>query len=311
MNHSNPSVASSNTSATANNFNLKHRREFLATTLAAGMALTVDRWTLANSNGADAIQIALLSDTHCPTNPEDGHRGFKPQENLRKVIEQALPTEAKTAFVCGDVSRLQGLLSDYETLKPLIQPLVDKMPTHFALGNHDDRSNFTKVFGSSSAVEALTGRKHVSIADIGPQRWIVLDSLMYVDKVPGFLGAEQRKWLDQTLASAPDRPTFLMVHHTLGEGDGDLLDADRLFDIASKHAQVHGIVFGHSHRWSIERRGNLHLINLPAIGYNFSDQEPIGWVLATVKSNSLQLSLKPVAGNLNPELMEATIPFHS
>lgn len=288
--------------------NRNYRREFLATSLAAGMALSVNRWAIA-SHTNDSIQIALLSDTHTPTNPDEEYRGFKPQTNLKKVVEQVLPSDAQTAFVCGDVARLQGFESDYEALKPLIQPVMDKMPTHFALGNHDDRGNFNKVFSATTAVSELSGRKHVSVVDLGPQRWIVLDSLMYVDKVPGFLGNEQRKWLDKTLAESPNRPTFLMVHHTLGEGDGDLLDADRLFEIAKKHPQVHGIVFGHSHRWSVEKRDNLTLINLPAIGYNFSDSEPIGWVLATLKADSLHIAIKPVGGNMTPTLTETTIQF--
>lgn len=284
------------------------RREFLASSLAAGMALSVQRYSL-GAPATQALQIALLSDTHTPTNPEEAYRGFKPQENLKKVVEQVMPSTASAALVCGDIARLQGLTSDYEACKSLIQPILAKVPTYFALGNHDDRANFNQVFGAETAVRALSGRKHVSIVDLGPQRWIVLDSLMYTDKVPGFLGSEQRKWLDQTLAEGADRPTFLMVHHTLKEGDGDLLDADRLFAIAEKHPQVHGIVFGHSHNWSVEKRGKLSLINLPAIGYNFSDSQPVGWVLATLTGNSLHLSLRPVGGNFQPALIETTVSF--
>ena len=52
-----------------------------------------------------------------------------------------------------------------------------------------------------------------------------------MDKVAGLLGQDQRAWLEQFLKEADDRPIVFFVHHTLGEGDGDLLDTDRFFQI--------------------------------------------------------------------------------
>jgi 3',5'-cyclic AMP phosphodiesterase CpdA len=125
----------------------------------------------------------------------------------------------------------------------------------------------------------------------------MLDTLMFTNKTPGLLGKEQRTWLRNTLREASSAPTVLFFHHTLEDGDGDLLDGDRLFRIASDFPQVKAMVFGHSHAYSITEREGIHLINLPALGYNFSDNEPVGWVLARFSPGGVDLTLKAIGGN--------------
>ena len=53
------------------------RRDFLqalgAGVMVAGAATAGTRW-------------ALLSDTHIPTDPENGYRGFKPFDNLSRIV---------------------------------------------------------------------------------------------------------------------------------------------------------------------------------------------------------------------------------
>ena len=57
------------------------------------------------------------------------------------------------------------------------------------------------------------------------------------------------------------------------------------------------IFFGHSHVWGITKREGLHLVNLPAVGYNFRDQDPVGWVEAEFKAGGVELVLHATAGN--------------
>ena len=272
------------------------RRDFLATVGASAMALSLRHVALGSSNGSVA-KVALLSDTHIHADPNNEYRGFRPHDGLLHAVKQVTESDAEYALLCGDAARLDGKKEDYEQLKKLLVPIQSKMKIEFALGNHDDRNNFWSVFGGNTVGASLAGKKHVTVADFGPQRWIVLDSLMYVDKAPGFLGQEQRDWLEKQLSSDSTRPTLLMVHHTLGQGDGDLLDADRLLKIAKRHSHVKAILFGHSHQWKIVQDEGLWLINLPAIGYNFSDDQPIGWVYAELRPNELKLTITVLGGN--------------
>jgi 3',5'-cyclic-AMP phosphodiesterase len=260
------------------------------------MALSL-RHVLAAAEDSRELSIALLSDTHIHFDPKHEFRHFRPFDNLARAVTEIATSNAEFALLCGDAARLVGKVEDYQALQKLIAPLSPKIKTEIALGNHDDRKNFATVFGQDRSVDALRSTKHVTIVDFGVQRWILLDSLMFVDTVPGFLGKEQREWLNHDLASNANKPVMLMVHHTLGDGDGDLLDADRLIAIASAHPHVKAIIFGHSHRWSVKQERGLWMVNLPALGYNFADDQPIGWTMAQLGPNSISLKLHAIGGN--------------
>jgi hypothetical protein len=75
------------------------------------------------------------------------------------------------------------------------------------------------------------------------------------------------------------------------------VDADRLFAIIRPHRQVKAIFYGHSHAWNISERAGVKLINLPALGYNFWEGEPVGWVEARFRRHGVDLTLRAIAGN--------------
>ena len=165
------------------------------------------------------------------------------------------------------------------------------------LGNHDHRENFKQVFTSAPGLNADVRNHHVLVIEESFLRFIVFDSLFYVAKAEGLLGAHQRWWLTEYLKTHTDKPVVLFVHHTLGEGDGDLLDADRLFGIIRPHRQVKAIFYGHSHVWDISERQGVKLINLPALGYNFSADQPVGWVDARFRRGGVDLTMHAIAGH--------------
>ncbi len=265
------------------------RRVFAATF--AGAAVT-----LLHSANAE-MRWALLSDTHIPADPNDAYRGFKPTDNLKKVAAEVAAAKPEGALICGDLARLQGLSGDYEHLKSLLAPLSGAIPMALALGNHDDRKNFLAAFGTSQPGAQTIPHRHVLIIENPLARFIVLDSLIEPNSVPGFLGKAQRTWLANYLQTASDLPTLVFVHHTLDDNDGSLLDAPRLFDIIKDHRQVKAIVYGHSHHYGYETWQGIHLINLPAVGYNFNDREPVGWVDAILRRDGGTFTLRAFGGN--------------
>jgi len=244
-----------------------------------------------------SFHLALLSDTHIPADQKNGNRGFNPYENLKQIVPQVTEVEPEGVILCGDAARLEGLEGDYRELRGLLEPVAAKAPVYIGLGNHDDRTNFGKVFTLPAGAKAGIKNKHVVVIDHESLRIVMLDSLLYVNEVAGLLGKEQRAWLKEFLATKSDKPVVLFVHHTLGDEDGDLLDADRFFEILAPFPQVKAIFFGHSHVWSITQRGNLQLVNLPAVGYNFRDQDPVGWVDAKFDARGVDLTLRAIGGN--------------
>lgn len=182
-------------------------------------------------------------------------------------------------------------------IQNLLEPLSRVAPIYIALGNHDHRGNFKEIFASAAGLDAGVPNHRALIVEESFLRFIVLDSLLYVNKAAGLLGERQRAWLIEYLKTHTDKPTILLVHHTLGEGDGDLLDADRLFEIIRPHHHVKAIFYSHSHVWNIGERQGVKLINLPALGYNFWEDQPVGWVDARFRRTGVELTLHTIAGN--------------
>ena len=275
------------------------RQRFLGTAArvaAAGALLPWASGVSADQADSDEAHVALLSDTHIPADAANEYRGFRPVDNLRQIVPQVVAAQPQAVILNGDAARLTGQLDDYTALKELLAPIASEAPIHIGLGNHDDRKNFFRVFPDDSNTAAVGG-KHVSVLELGPVRMILLDSLLYVDKVAGLLGKAQRNWLAEFLQSSDDRPHVLVVHHTLGDGDGDLLDVDRLFAIIGKHPKVKAVFYGHSHVYAQSQRDHIQLINLPAVGYNFGDGQPVGWVDARFSRQGVAMTLHAIGGN--------------
>ena len=244
---------------------------------------------------SNQTRIALLSDTHIPADVNEVYRGFRPAENLRVVVEQVAESAPTAALINGDAARLAGSEADYHELKSLLQPLAHKTPIHIGLGNHDDRRNFFKIFPAKK--KSTVNGKHVSVFDAAGTRFIILDSLLYVNKTAGLLGKATRSWLKTYLDQASRKPTLFFVHHTLGDEDSHLLDFDRFFEIVRPHRHVKAIFYGHSHRYHVDQKDHIYLINQPALGYNFNDNEPVGWLDATFSPQGVHLTLRAIAGN--------------
>jgi Icc protein len=254
---------------------------------------------------------ALLSDTHIPADPADGYRGFSPQENLKKVLPQVAAAAVQGVLICGDLARLKGLPADYAALKAFLAPISAGMPLALALGNHDDRGNFLASFGAQSGAQPVQDH-HVVIVDGPAAQFVVLDSLIRPDFVPGLLGKAQRGWLaDYLLKATSSKPIVLFVHHPLDDGDGNLLDTPRLLEIIRPHRQVKAVVFGHTHAYAFSSIDGIHLINLPAVGYNFADSEPVGWVEARFAETGVSLTLHAVGGEKSKDGQTTALAWRS
>lgn len=273
------------------------RRSFLQMTSFGAAAVAVLGFRAGAAEAATGLHLALLSDTHVPGDRKNGSRGFNPWENLKRIVPDVVTSRPDGVLLCGDAARLSGLPDDYRELKSLLEPVAAVSPIYIGLGNHDDRAEFLKVFPQSPKPGETVKDKHIFVIEHPLVRIVMLDSLYYVNKVAGFLGKEQRQWLAGYLPGHADRPILIFVHHTLGDGDGDLLDAERMFEILRPHRHVKAVFYGHSHVWEQTQRDGLQLINLPAVGYNFRDQDPVGWVQARVQADGVELTLHAIGGN--------------
>src|SRR5271170_1965308 len=135
------------------------RRAFLKQSLIAAGAFAAGAgaptlWAR-GANGS-SVRWALLSDTHIAADPSDTYRGFKPHENLAKVVGQLKESHFDAILVNGDLARLEGKPVDYVRFTDFVDPLADQSALVVTLGNHDERKNarsaLTKLAGDRQPV---------------------------------------------------------------------------------------------------------------------------------------------------------------
>ncbi len=262
----------------------------------AGAVATMGVFSSFAPGKRNTINVALFSDTHISFDKEDHSNDFYPYKNLQKVIVEVKRSDVHSAIVTGDLARKEGKTESYKNFKELIDPLAAEMPVALVMGNHDRRKNFFEVFPKTEGQRQDVSDRFVNVLEYPGMRFILLDSL---DKCPshGFLGKAQRYWIDEYLHEHKDKPVILFVHHSFRDEDGDLIDADRFFNIIMPQQQVKAVVYGHTHSYNYTKRGDIHLINLPATGYNFRPSEPIGWVEASFTKKGGYFKLHAIGGN--------------
>jgi Icc protein len=244
-----------------------------------------------------SAHVALLSDTHIAADPNDTFRGFSPHANLRKTADMVMQAKPDLLIINGDLARQNGQMQDYAAWNSYIDPLADTMPMIVTLGNHDERDNARKSLAKLTGERQPVLQKLVSIVDAGPCTFVLLDSLMITGISPGLLGKAQREWLADYLAQPAGKPLVVFVHHNPdGDSDGALLDADKLLADLRPNKQVKALFFGHTHVFSMTKTDGLHLVNLPAVGYNFADGNPVGWTDAVFDASSVKLTLHSIGG---------------
>ena len=277
---------------------LTPRRDFLRHTALAAAGWFAARRLPAAEAGASS-RWALLSDTHIGPKPESVARETNMADHLRAVVKEitALPAAPAAVFINGDCALKAGLVDEYATFTPLLQPLTAaRLPVHMTLGNHDDRANFWKALNHAADAARPVQSKHISVIESAHANWFLLDSLDIVDKPPGKLEQSQRDWLAKALDERKSKPALVMVHHNLHldptKPNSALLDTNELLEILLPRRQVKALFYGHSHKWELKTQDGLHLVNLPAVAYAFAKEQPTGWVDCQLKSGSATLELR-------------------
>lgn len=274
------------------------RRRFLAGALAVGAGAWSAPWAWADQPATDPHRFLLLSDLHIGSRRDQERHGVKPAKYLTDAVEQILAQKqpASGVIVSGDCAFLAGEKGDYHLLGELIEPLRKVgAAMHFALGNHDHRERFAAAFPESrreTAADAKAIEKFVSIVETPAANWFLLDSLQVTRQTAGEMGAAQLAWLAKSLDARPDKPALLVAHHNpdtfLGRG---LKDATAFWDVITPRKQVKAYIFGHTHGWLVDRRSDIHLVNVPTTAWTFSQNQPRGFVAAQLQPNGATLTL--------------------
>jgi len=155
-----------------------------------------------------------------------------------------IETRPDNVIINGDVAKAHREAADYQAVKQLLAPVAEQTPIYMVWAT----TMIATIFPRCSTTFPGHARKFPAsmclVVERPPLRFILLDSLLYTNKAAGLLGKAQREWFDQFLRKSDERTTIIFVHHTLGDGDGDLLDVEHLFRLVRPIKKVKAIFYG-------------------------------------------------------------------
>ncbi|MFO0994596.1 MAG: phosphodiesterase [Hyphomicrobiales bacterium] len=194
------------------------------------------------------MKFIHISDLHLVA-PGGKLWGFDPLQRLEACLSDVAVHHRDAAFcaISGDLAE-RGEVAAYQALKDLLSKFP--LPTYLALGNHDDRENFLRVFSGNPR----DARGFVQgTAEHDGTAILILDTLKGPPSSAGLYGEDRREWLRAELARAGDKPVIIFMHHPPFDIGHDLMDLIKLEDGEGLHRLLSGrnikhIFFGHAHR---------------------------------------------------------------
>ncbi len=206
--------------------------------------------------------LVQLTDSHIGAVWSEGD----PVAGLRAAIAAIghLDVAPDAILVSGDLAE-NGAEAEYELVQESLQGLG--VPIHVLPGNHDDRATLRRCFGLPGAAEAPI--QHA--ADVGALRLVMVDSTRPGED-GGELDSSRIEWLAGELATAPERPTLLAMHHppiVTGSPAWDAIGLpgparSALAEVVARHPQVLGIVAGHHHQMIVADLGSRPVMAIPS-----------------------------------------------
>ena len=287
------------------------RRTFLRQVILTAGAVTLapELVNAATGPSTETERWAFLSDIHIAADPSTVSRqGVNMAAHLQRVVAEVVAEREGLdgVIINGDCAYLEGLRGDYDQLATLLAPLREAgLPIHMTMGNHDDRGPFLEAFAQARPAVPPVDGKQVSVVSGRCVNWVFLDSLRFVNKVEGEIGAAQLAWLERYLATQTAKPVILVGHHYPENFRDDiipaeekiqiagLIDGEAFLGLAERFPQVKIYIYGHSHDWKVAPRlGGVHQVNLPPTAYVFNPSRPNGWVRATADAQGITVELR-------------------
>lgn len=200
--------------------------------------------------------VAQISDPHVSLPQSLVERWFQASEALATALDHLnrMVPSPDVVVATGDLID-DGTEAEYERLRDIFSRL--SLPLYLIPGNHDNREAMRAIFRDHTYLS--DGPFVQYVVDLAPLRLVFVDT-----QAPGYPYGElcdtRLRWLETTLAAAPDTPTLLFMHHPpfktgIWHMDemGLKVGGEALGEIIQGAPQVERICCGHLHR-PIQRR---------------------------------------------------------
>jgi 3',5'-cyclic AMP phosphodiesterase CpdA len=218
------------------------------------------------------LLIAQISDFHVSGGPGGHARNADAAAFLARAVEHVngLDPRPDLVLATGDLCD-PGVEEDYVVLRALLARL--ELPAFLIPGNHDDRALLRKAFPDHDYLPGSGPFLHYVLDDY-PLRLIGLDTVLPGDD-GGLMCAERLAWFADRLAEAPQRPTFVFMHHppvTTGLPFIDAINCDggaAFGRIVAANRQIEAVVCGHVHRPIVLAWNGTMVVTAPSTCYQF------------------------------------------
>lgn len=170
---------------------------------------------------SSCIRVLHLSDTHAAATPPDAN-GAESAGALEQLLADLRGIESlDLVLVTGDITddgSIDGSLAVRDRVGAFAAER--RIPHVYLPGNHDDRANFPRVFGSGHldalghdlARSRFAGSENTAASFHRGLRIVTLDSTV-AGAVYGRLSGDQLDWLQRTLQTPAPRGTVIALHH--------------------------------------------------------------------------------------------------
>jgi Icc protein len=211
------------------------------------------------------VDLLQLTDMHLFADPSDTILGVPPRLTYQEVVDEASTRPWDLALLTGDLSQ-DGTPAAYEAVRELSDPLDTSC--YWVPGNHDQPSVMDRTLDTSPF---QTNRAF----SVGGWRVVMLDTAV-ADETYGRLSAEELEFLGEALASHPDTPTLVAMHHSPVPVGSAWLDPINLRQpeafrtVVESHPQVQLVLFGHVHQEVEAEWDNTRLYGCPSTCFQFA-----------------------------------------
>lgn len=173
-------------------------------------------------------------------------------------------------LVTGDIAN-EGHEAEYAAFVGAVRRRLS-LPVYVIPGNHDERATMRRVLAGFAGLDGADGFMHYVIENLAI-RVVMLDTHVPGENHGELCGA-RLAFLENALASQPDRPTLIAMHHPPFACGIGFMDRDNLRDtggfaaVLARHRQVRQIVCGHVHRTIVGQCAGVPAMIAPSPCHN-------------------------------------------
>ncbi|MEH6575909.1 MAG: metallophosphoesterase [Amphritea sp.] len=214
---------------------------------------------------SEPYYLAQITDCHLQNDPAQRYRERDVEASFDAVVAdlQHNYPAIDRLLLTGDLVH-HGGPAGYQRLLQKIRAL--ELHSHWIPGNHDDATLMQQLGGDLN-------RRSFRVPGWG---MILLDSTALPDgRGSGSLADSELEFLLQQLEAFHDSHCLVVLHHnpipvqSVWQDEIRLGNSQSFWDIAERHPQLKGVIFGHVHQeWDIERNG-VRVLSCPASSVQF------------------------------------------